>query len=121
MKLTEAVYRLTHLLPPEEKSGLIVSLRRLATAIPTSIADGHGRRDRAAFSKAVGDAMASLRELHTQITVTERLHYLSWFRTSAMRRRIHRVHAMLEKLAQGLDHPIDNPIPITDAKSRKAA
>lgn len=49
---------------------------RAATAIPTNIAEGHGRRHRREYIQFLSIAYASLMELETEIHIAERLGYL---------------------------------------------
>ncbi len=121
MQLVRAVYKVSALLPATEKSGLVAIWRKTVTSIPARIASGHGRPDADAFAKAVCDAMALLRELQTHVAVAEKLHYLSRFRTTGLRRRIGRLHDLLDHLSASLEAPKDTVGRIPKQSRRVAA
>lgn len=73
MDLVVATYRLTKLLPAEERFGLTSQMRRAAVSIPSNIAEGHGRGLKNAFAHHLAIAIGSLRELETQTHLTLRL------------------------------------------------
>jgi four helix bundle protein len=95
MSLTEEVYRVTAVLPQEERFGLVAQMRRCSVSIPSNIAEGCGRsgpKDRVRFLDV---AYGSLLELETQLEVSRRLRYVSddvfnsWFsRTSEVGRML---------------------------------
>ena len=92
--LVAAVYRMSSLLPADEKSGMTATLRRTAASIPARIANGYGGSDPAAFVKALTDGLASLRELQTHVLIAEHLRYVS-------RMRAARVHWRIRRLTRG--------------------
>jgi four helix bundle protein len=57
--LTLAVYQVTATFPHDERFGLTIQLRRVATLIPTGIADGCGRTINVEFHKALSGAMGA--------------------------------------------------------------
>jgi four helix bundle protein len=69
MQLTVAIYRLTRDFPREEIYGLTSQIRRAAVSLPSNIAEGHGRLNRAEFRQFLGIARASNFELQTQIEI----------------------------------------------------
>ena len=75
MQLTVAVYRLTHDFPREEIYGLTSQIRRAAVALPSNIAEGHGRLNTAEFRQFLGIARASNSELQTQLEIARSLHF----------------------------------------------
>jgi four helix bundle protein len=75
--LTLAVYQVTLRFPTEERFGLIIQLRRTASAVPTYLADACGREGALEFRKALFHAMASAAQLEYQILLAHDLTYLS--------------------------------------------
>ncbi|MEX2152956.1 MAG: four helix bundle protein, partial [Gemmatimonadaceae bacterium] len=76
MDLVCEVYRVTRLLPTEERFGLISQLRRAAVSIPSNIAEGSGRQGRRELLYHLSVARGSLKELETLLAVLERLGYV---------------------------------------------
>src|SRR5919112_6669392 len=75
MELVTAVYRVTRDWPHEEQYGLTSQVRRAAVAIPSNLAEGHGRSGRREFSHHVSIAYGSLCELETQLLIAEQLDF----------------------------------------------
>jgi len=75
MLLTVAVYRLTQDFPREEIYGLTSQIRRAAVALPSNIAEGHGRLNTAEFRQFLGIARALNCGLQTQLKIARALHF----------------------------------------------
>ncbi len=73
MSLAEAVYRFTQTLPRQELFGIAAQLQRAAVSIPSNLAEGHGRRTRAAYAYHVSVALGSHGEVETLLELTARL------------------------------------------------
>ena len=73
MQLTVAIYRLTKGFPREEIYGLTSQIRRAAVSVPSNIAEGHGRLNKAEFLQFLGIARASNFELQTQLQIAREL------------------------------------------------
>ena len=73
MDLAVASYRLTDPFPREEAYGLVAQIRRSAVSIPSNIAEGFGRDNTGSFVQHLRIAQGSLKELETQIMVSERV------------------------------------------------
>jgi four helix bundle protein len=77
MDLVVACYKLSAVLPSEEKFGLVSQIRRAATSVPANIAEGFGRWNARDFARFLAIASGSLRELETHINIACRLGFLS--------------------------------------------
>ncbi len=67
MTLAKSVYRETERLPSKETYGLQSQMRRCAVAIPSNIAEGHGRLNDGHLRQFLAIARGSLYELQTQL------------------------------------------------------
>jgi four helix bundle protein len=74
--LVLAIYRETASFPVEEKYGLTAQLLRAGVSIPSNIAEGEGRRSPKEFRRFLFVALGSLKEVETQILLSEALGYL---------------------------------------------
>jgi four helix bundle protein len=72
MDLVDAVYGESRTWPKEEVYGLTAQVRRAAVAIPSNIAEGHGRTGAREFAHHVSIAFGSLGELETQLFIAQR-------------------------------------------------
>jgi four helix bundle protein len=66
MDLVVELYRVTGLMPPDERFGLTAQMRRAAVSVASNIAEGQGRRTDGEFLNHLSMAHGSLRELETQ-------------------------------------------------------
>ncbi len=76
MSLVIEVYKLSGLLPPEEKYGLSDQMKRAAVSIPSNIAEGQGRDSRNEFIRFLSIAQGSRAELETQLEICVQLNYI---------------------------------------------
>jgi four helix bundle protein len=76
MALAGSVYRVTSGMPSEERFGLTAQMRRAAVSIPSNIAEGQGRRRDGEFRHYLSIAHGSVRELETQLMLSEQLGFL---------------------------------------------
>ena len=76
MDLVEAVYLNTQCFPKQEQYGL-TNQRRAAVSVPSNIADGKGRSSDRELIQFLNQARGSIYELHTQLKIACRLHYLA--------------------------------------------
>ncbi len=75
--LTIKIYEATKKFPREEIYGLTSQIRRVASSIPSNIAEGHGRGSKSAFVSHLDIAIGSAVELETQFEIAAKLGYLS--------------------------------------------
>jgi len=77
MSLVEQVYSVTQTFPKEEMYGLTSQLRRASVSFPSNIAEGAARSSVKEYIQFLYIAVGSLSEIETQITIADRLGYLS--------------------------------------------
>lgn len=69
------IYKLTKEFPKEELYGLTSQMRRAAVSIPSNIVEGCSRETENEYLRFLEIAFGSLRELHYQLSLAERLGY----------------------------------------------
>ncbi|HAK59934.1 MAG TPA: hypothetical protein DCO77_06065 [Nitrospiraceae bacterium] len=74
--LVVEIYKLTQLLPHEEKYNLISQMKRAVISIPGNIAEGAARNTKKEFIHFLHIAQGSLSELDTHLDVVRRLKFL---------------------------------------------
>lgn len=67
MILVEDVYKITVDFPKEEMFGLISQIKRSVVSIPSTIAEGAGRKGKTEFIRFLYIALGSTSELETQL------------------------------------------------------
>ena len=77
MEVVEETYRLSRLLPTDERFALVDQMRRVEVSVPSNIAEGQGRGNGPQFRHFLLIARGSLFELETQLTLCERLTFLT--------------------------------------------
>jgi four helix bundle protein len=77
MPLAEMVYRLTRLLPADERFGLVTQIRRSARSVPANIAEGYGRGKTGEYLMFPAYSIGSAFELQTDLDLVVRLGLLS--------------------------------------------
>lgn len=76
MDLVLVCYQATDRFPPSERYGLMSSVQRAATLVPSSIANGQGIAITGQFVHQLKQAHGSLMVVETQIQLAERLGFL---------------------------------------------
>ncbi|MFD2289190.1 four helix bundle protein [Pedobacter petrophilus] len=67
------VYKVTSLLPNDEKYGLVSQMKRCSVSISSNIAEGSGRGSSAQFKYFLNISQGSAFELETQLIISNRL------------------------------------------------
>ena len=76
-QLAVATYRATRDFPSDERFGLVSQMRRAGVSVASNIVEGCARHSEADYLRFLDMAYASCRELEYQITLAERLGFLS--------------------------------------------
>ncbi len=71
------LYKESELLPKEENYGLTSQIRRSIVSVPSNIAEGYGRNSTNDYLRFLHIASGSLYEFQTQLTICNRLNYMS--------------------------------------------
>ena len=77
MDIAVEVYKISSLLPNDEKFNLIHQIKKCAVSIPSNIAEGSGRNYNKEFIQFLGIANGSTFELITQLILAKRLELIS--------------------------------------------
>lgn len=70
------IYKVTKEFPKDEIFGLTSQMRRAAVSVPSNIVEGCAREGQTEYVRFLEIAFASLKELHYQFTLAERLGYV---------------------------------------------
>lgn len=77
MDLATDCYKITKSFSKEELFGITSQIRRSAVSVPSNIAEGQERNSKNEFIHFLGITQGSLRELETQIILSQRVEYIS--------------------------------------------
>jgi len=98
MDLVTEIYRVTRAFPRDELYGLSNQLRRAAVSVPSNVAEGQARFSSKEFHHFLSQARGSLVEIETQLTIAQKLNYLTSTQTQPLLDRA----AELGKVLNGL-------------------
>ncbi|MBQ1409829.1 MAG: four helix bundle protein [Oscillospiraceae bacterium] len=76
MLLAMEIYKLTEMLPREERFGLSDQLRRACVSVPSNIAEGYGRESKNEYVRFLKISRGSLYEIETQLYLCISIGYL---------------------------------------------
>ena len=96
------VYRATRMFPKEELYGLTSQMRRAAVSVPSNIVEGCARDGQAEYIRFLDIAFGSVRELHYQWTLAERLGFFAEQDISTLESKIVETEKVLNALIRSL-------------------
>lgn len=102
IELSESIYQVTTGFPKDELYGLTSQMRRAAVSIPSNIAEGHSRESTKEYLHHLSFALGSLAELETQITIAQRLKYLTQEAAATSVEKCDHLGRMLRNLQRSL-------------------
>ncbi len=76
MDIASDIYKISLLLPVDEKFNLIHQIKKCAVSIPSNIAEGSGRNSNKEFIQFLGIANGSTFELITQLMLAKKLNLI---------------------------------------------
>jgi four helix bundle protein len=103
LSLTEELYRLSSLLPRDERFGIIAQLRRAVVSTCANIAEGYGRRTRGEFVNQLSIARGSVTEVSALLRICERLGFVTSEEVKRAQGLTDEVGAMLWRMMERLD------------------
>lgn len=77
IEVVKEVYSITQSFPDEEKFGLVSQMRRAGISITSNIAQGASCQTEKHFKHFLTLALGSINELQSQLTISQRLNYVS--------------------------------------------
>jgi four helix bundle protein len=113
MSLARAVYGQTEDLPRNEMYGLQSQIRRAAIAVPSNIAEGHGRLNDGHFRQFLAISRGSLFELETQLELARDLELMDVERVAALMNQCEEIARMINGLLGAL-HSSKNAFPFAN-------
>jgi len=102
-QLTLAIYHVTATLPREETYGLVSQMRRVASSIPSNIAEGCGRDGDAELSRFCVMARGSASELEYQLLLSRDLKLIQSQEYEQLTQQTVEIKRMLTVLVQKLN------------------
>ena len=103
MELVVETYKVTKTFPSEEKYGLISQLNRCSVSIPSNIAEGTSKSSEKHFRTFLEISLGSAFEWETQITIAEKLKYISSDEFKELEIRIIQLQKMISGFIGKLD------------------
>ena len=109
MQLAEDVYVFARRLPPDERFGLSIQLRRSSVSIPSNIAEGSGYGLNKRYVHHLRIARGSEAELQTQLELAARLGYATGEQVRPLHAKASEVGRMLNGLIKSLSPLVPDP------------
>jgi four helix bundle protein len=106
MDLVETVYRATDHFPKTEIYGLTSQIRRAAVSVPSNIAEGQARGTTRDFLHFLSVSQGSLMEVETQVTIAERLGYITTEQNTTLLEATAEVSRLLSGLRRSLNEKL---------------
>lgn len=97
------VFQATHRLPLQERGGMYRRLRAQSEVIPMLVARGYESPHAATYKSHLDKALESLDQIHLQVSLAERLEYLSPLLTDELDLQIGSFRAQLRRMISFLD------------------
>ncbi|MBR1763620.1 MAG: four helix bundle protein [Eubacterium sp.] len=98
MCLVTEIYKLTKLLPDEERYALSSQMRRAVVSIPSNIAEGQQRNTSREFVHFLCVARGSIAELETQLLICVNLNFFDEKQIETSMKTCEEIHKMLHSL-----------------------
>jgi four helix bundle protein len=102
MSLVLEVYRITRSFLRAEEFGLTSQIRRAAVAVPSNIAEGHGRSTRGEYKNFLSAARGSVIEVEVQLILSKELGYVQASDIATALDRCDAISRMITKLKRAL-------------------
>jgi four helix bundle protein len=102
VELVVVIYRITTKFPHAELYGLTSQIRRAAISIPSNIAEGQGRNTTRDFIHFLSIAHGSLKEMETQVIISQRLGFIEDKETSLIIESTNEIGRLISGLSKAL-------------------
>ena len=102
-------YRITAAFPKDERYGLTSQIKRSAVSIPSTIAEGYGRKTTVDYVRFLYIAYGSTCELETQILLAGDLGFIDTGNLGETLRSVKEVERMLKALIRALEQKHSDP------------
>lgn len=96
--LVKEIYKMTEILPTEEKYGLCSQIRRSSVSIPSNIAEGFSRSSEKEFARFIEIALGSSFEVETQLILATEIGYLKDDKLNVIMKKLHLIEKQLNSL-----------------------
>lgn len=98
IKLINEIYKITSVLPPDEKFGLVSQLRRASVSVAANLAEGSARKSGADRARFYEISRSSVVEIDTHIEICIQLTFLDKNSIADLEPLIRHVYSMITKM-----------------------